>query len=231
MLCFNFEIQSRFADQAILLPNMLGIPWLIPTRNASDMENKSYFHRWMIENNFSQYLPRDKHISDFPYVLKIGNGHSAKYVHLIKNSTDLHNLNIHVEENQYVCQEYINSPFEYVFHFIAQDGTILKALTYKHIFSELSTDGCYIKGRGFFNKDIQRVDLEGHYYDVISSIIKKCNFTGVGCIDFKISNSKLFIFEFNSRMGGSLFYFDHILHDLDEFIIALSQQAALPRLL
>ena len=59
----------------------------------------------------------------------------------------------------------------------------------------MSTDGYYIKGRGFFNTHIQKVNLDAQYYNVLASIIKKCDFTGVGCIDFKIANNKLFIFD------------------------------------
>ncbi len=231
VLCFNFEIQSKFSETANTNPRKLGIPWVIPSWSGSEMENKIYFYQWMLKNNFSQFMPRDKHISDYPYVLKAGNGYSAKYVHLIKNALDLQKLNISLENDKFICQEYIAGLDEYAFHFIAKRGQILKALTYKHIFSELSADDYYIKGRGFFNKQIQKIALPAEYYYVISSIIEKCNFTGAGCIDFKIDNGHLYIFEFNSRVGGSLLYFDHVLHDLDDFMTILASQAAMPRTL
>lgn len=231
VLCFNFEIQSKFSDLAHTCPSNFGVPWLIPTRLGSEMENKNYFYQWMFNNNFSQYMPRDKHISDYPYVLKTGNGYSARYVHLVKNANDLQQLNLQVENKQFICQEYIEGLAEYAFHFIAVNGAILKAVTYKHIFSELPANDYYIKGRGFFNKQIEKVDLEARYYYVMHSIIQKCSFTGIGCIDFKIANNQLFIFEFNSRMGGSLLYFDHILYDLDDFMNTLSLQLAKPLML
>src|SRR6185369_1769740 len=92
-------------------------------------------------------------------------------------------------------------------------------VTYKHIFDDLSMDGYYIKGRGLFNKQIQKINLQDDFYNILKAMIKMNYFTGNGCIDFKICNGKLLIFEFNTRMGGSLIYFDDLMHDLDDFIL------------
>lgn len=215
ILCMDYEIQTKFSEYYASHTALLGIPWLLPTPQASEMENKFKFYRWMEERNLTQYIPASRNLKQFPYILKIGNGYSAKYVYLVKNEHDLNNLNF---EN-YICQEYVPGKEEYVHHFIAVGGICIWQKTYKHVFAELVKEGdLYLKGKGFFNKKIQTIELENNHKEVIESIILKLGFTGAGCFDFKIYKNRLFLFELNSRMGGSLLYFDEELHDLDDFL-------------
>jgi hypothetical protein len=38
----------------------------------------------------------------------------------------------------------------------------------------------------------------------LEQIVKHCDYTGFCCIDFKIVDDKLYVFENNCRLGGSL---------------------------
>ena len=216
VICFDYEIQTKFSSSYASVVVNLGIPWLLPTPKASEMENKYNFYRWMEANRLPQYLPQSKNLHQFPYFIKIGNGYSAEYVHFIKDEQDLKKLNF----KYHICQEYVPGDEEYVHHFIAINGRCIWQKTYKHIFAGIIKDKePYVKGRGLFNKKIQKCVLNVEHAKIIEDIVAKIEFTGAGCIDFKIYKNKLFIFEFNSRTGGSLFYFDNELKDLDDFLV------------
>lgn len=199
----------------------LKIPWLLPSYDTSEIEDKFKFIKWMKDNSLTSYIPQESAIDNFPYILKIGNGNSAKYVYCIKNNYDLERLNFDSRQQKYICQKYIPGYEEYAHHFIALDGAVVKSITYKHIFSDLVKKGdYYIKGRGLFNHDIQEVTLGDKFINIINLMISKLQFSGAGCIDFKIYEDNIYIFEFNSRMGGSLVYFDHKNKNLDNFFAA-----------
>lgn len=213
-------MQSKFSAEHRDEILTLGIPWLLPTYAASEMEDKFKFHAWMHKNNLSDFLPKNKHITDYPYVLRIGNGFSAKYVFLVRNEAELNSLDFDIDTGKYICQEYILGAEEYAYHFIAVNGDIVKQNTYKHFFSDLIEDRYYIRGRGFFNTAIESVDLDSEYDQILKAVIKKLAFTGSGCLDLKIHNNHLYILELNTRMGGSLIFFDSVMNDLDSFLAA-----------
>lgn len=218
ILCLDFHLQSKFSSEYHAQISSLGIPWLLPTYAASEMEDKFKFHAWMHKNKMDHYLPARRHILDFPNVLRIGNGYSAKYVFLIRNEAELNALDFDIDTGKYICQEYILGAEEYAYHFIAVNGDIVKQNTYKHFFSDLIQDQYYIRGRGFFNKSIQSGAINPEHDKILKTIVKKLAFTGSGCIDFKIYDQHLYILEFNTRMGGSLIFFDEILNDLDSYL-------------
>lgn len=218
VLCLDYQLQSKFSSEHRDEFFALNIPWLLPTYAASEMEDKFKFHAWMYKNNWSHCLPGKRHITDYPYVLRIGNGYSAKYVFLIRHEAELNALDFDIDTGKYICQEYILGSEEYAYHFIAVNGDIVKQTTYKHFFSELIQDQYYIRGRGFFNTSIQSVVLDPEHDQILRAVIKAIAFTGVGCIDFKIHNQHLYILELNTRMGGSLIFFDAILRDLDAYL-------------
>lgn len=41
-------------------------------------------------------------------------------------------------------------------------------------------------------------------FNDIKRIFKEINYTGMACVDFKIANGELKIFEINSRFGGTI---------------------------
>ena len=220
ILCADYEIQSRFSkyyrDQVLALD----IPWLLPRYEDSEIENKFKFYSWMTQNGLSKYLPPSKLLSDYPYVLKNGNGCGGKYVHIIRDAADLDAIDLSFSSQQYLCQQYIHGD-EYAHHFIAVDGVCQIQRTFKHMYDQqIKPDVLYIRSKDLYNKYTLNIQLAEHYQHILTSIIRKLSFTGWGCIDLKIIDDKTYVFEINSRIGGSLIYYYDQVKDYDDFVSA-----------
>jgi hypothetical protein len=48
-------------------------------------------------------------------------------------------------------------------------------------------------------------------------MISDSNYKGCGCIDFKIFNQQLYIFEFNTRLAGRLILHNNNMHNFSGF--------------
>lgn len=220
VLCFDFETQSRFAASNNPQEVRQYAPWLIPEHDASELENKFKFCHWMQRNGFQSLLPACKELTDFPYILKTGNGKSAEHVYYIEDQQGLNQLSLNPNTSNYIAQEYIPSNKEYAFHFIAIAGRIVKHVCYLHSFEYMTSSKPYVKGSGFFNKIAKHHQLEHKHYKILERLITCSKYTGNGCIDFKLHLDNIYIFEFNTRMGGSLFFLNQQLGDAGDFVAA-----------
>lgn len=192
------------------------IPWLMPTGDGAKMEDKVFAHQWFVNNGYEAILPKVKKTHEFPYLLKMANSRGGERVHFIQNETALKS-HYPLAEN-HILQTYIDSPYEYAFHFIAQRGDILIHETYQHDFSkEQATLDFYIRGIRGRNKKASPFIMPKQYLSVLQDILKKLSYSGFGCFDIKIKHRDFYIIELNSRMGGSLVFYNHELHDFSRF--------------
>ena len=116
--------------------------------------------------------------------------------------------------NNYVVQEYIHDYVEYTTHIIARNGIIIYHLTYQITFM---TDE-YIKGGINTTNSIIKINLDKQYLDILQMFLLPIKYDGICCVNFKIVNNKIYIFEINPRLGGTL-----LLHknDMIEFLQVL----------
>lgn len=213
VICFNPQIIYEHSCVKELLP----IPWLLPSGNGARMEDKFFAKQWLQDNNYASLMPHSKGLNQFPYVLKTGNGRGGNQVHYIQDKND---LDEHLPlPKKFITQKYIESPFEYAFHFIAKSGNIHIHETYQHDFESAFYDGQhYIRGISGRNTNTRRYQLSSQSLECLQGIIQDLNYSGFGCLDLKIVGSRLYLLEFNHRMGGSLLFYNHQMHDLKKFL-------------
>ena len=166
------------------------------------LDDKYLFNQFMIKNSFEKYIPvtyftsYDKKIQNilYPSIYKLIKTCGGAGSSILLKDDDLKKCNL---KRKCMIQEYIVSFIEYAGHFLVIDGVILHHFFYK---CEKDTD-IFIQN-GAFNIYTKISLLE--YDDIFVKIFKKLNYTGFTCIDFKLVNNELKIFEINPRIGGSL---------------------------
>lgn len=110
------------------------------------------------------------------------------------------------EFENFVVQEYIKEPTEHAGYFVSYKGKIIHSFSY---ISHFGNDD-YIKHEGGWKYVPQnRVELDNHIIEKIQKFVEPCSFTGTFCVDFKIVNGQLKIFEINPRIGGSMNSYDN----------------------
>lgn len=163
------------------------------------LNNKVQFHNFMIDNGFNLvpniYKINNKSIMDikFPCIFKLietfgGNG--SKVCH---NNNDL--MNCDVADKNYFVQEYIVGKHERTLHLFVKHGKIMWSKCY-----EMEMDSEYHIQRG----KMKQYKVVKFNCDVFKDIFKVLKYTGFACVDFKILNGEIKIFEINPRLGGSL---------------------------
>lgn len=218
ILCFDFEVQTDIINK-LSSDDIIDIPWLLPNLDASRIEEKIYFNKWMHDNGYAKYLPKEVEEGNFPFVIRFGNGKSAECIRVIKSQNEYNELKSSVPFEQHICQEYIKSDIEFAHHFISLNGQQIISQTYRHLFKDVSEDNeYYLRGGEIHNKDTEKYKPDNNINNIIKSIISDLNYTGCGCIDFKIKDNNIYILEFNARMGGSLIFYNEQMHDFDSFV-------------
>lgn len=190
-----------------LLPNKL----LIPSERHLMYEDKYYFHRWMLDN-FAHLLPLP--VSGLPVVLKKGNDRSGRGVKLY----DTYELALSQKDDTCIIQRAIPGAKELAIHFVAVEGEIKKLVIFEHDFSSLIETDYYIRGDGLHNKEINIIE-SSVFEDDIRAVIQKTGFYGIGCLDAKVFEDKLYILEMNTHLGVSMVFYDHIHQQLFPFLL------------
>lgn len=188
------------------------------------LDDKGYFFDVCRKrNNLIRYLPEvfinnnhyENHvITDiiYPAIIKphLGIGGGGIY---ILHSDDCLQKYKKILRNKYIVQEYIIGDTEYTANIVAIKGIITYCLTYKETFDDVF----YIK-KGMMNKfEI----VENNFYEDFQEITRTLLYTGIICINYKVVNSKLKIFEINPRIGGTILFnnFENLLDSIDITLI------------
>jgi carbamoylphosphate synthase large subunit len=164
------------------------------------LRDKSKFNQHMIEyyaNNIPKnYRLNNINIDDdinFPVIVKPNISCCGKNMMLCQ---DFHQLEKY--EGSDIVQEFILDSYEYAANMFCDSGVIIN---YK--ITRQKYDEHHIKKTLF---DPSKCE---HVYDfdmtLFKDIIKHFNYSGGCCVDFKIQNDVVKIFEINPRFGGSAF--------------------------
>lgn len=172
--------------------------------------NKFNFSVFM-NKHFPKYVPTIYNINDIilPAIIKPISKNSGKGCKLIltdKNIKSLHNNKLIKEKlknNEYIIQEYIHDVDLYSGHFLIING-IIKF----EIYCVQKFNGYYIS-KGKMNNYV-KCSIDQSYKNIFFDLFQMLKYNGVACIDFKIKNNDLKIFEINPRFGGTLIHDDEL---------------------
>ena len=167
--------------------------------------NKELFTKYVKDNNLTKHYPivyTSPNINNTLVVVKpkIGGGSAAVYF------TELNKLKKSDFESN-IVQEYIHSNIEFAGYFVANKGEIIHSFGYYREYPP----GPYIKAINDITVQKWTI-IDKMYVKIIEKFVKPVSYTGVFCVDFKLSKNTLIVLEINPRLGASLSYPQNI-HD------------------
>jgi hypothetical protein len=133
----------------------------------------------------------------------------------VRSPEDECTLDLHDEE--WFAQDFMRGEVEFGTHILRVDGQIRYASTFTHVMPKpMLIKGAHATAvRSIFSPGCR-------FLDTFSEILKRLNFEGTACIDYKVANGKPTIFEINPRFGGSVC--KDITPYLDAYVAALRPQ-------
>ncbi len=159
-------------------------------------ENKKLFQEFM-EINFPNYIPKNVEPISFPFILKKTIDSNGKNSYVINNEEEYEKYN----SQEHFCQQAIIDNKEYATHIIYNNSIkFIRTVMYD------CNDELFIKGNKYEVKSSEIINLDNKYILIFDEILKKLNFRGPCCFDYKIVDEQLYIFEINARFGGSAIY-------------------------
>lgn len=189
--------------------NNVNISNIFPSNHIIDTFNhKKRFSDYVLANDLVKYIPNqyyhfiDSYKADNTLVIvKKGNQQCFGYGVSIQKLCDL-------DKNTFdtsVVQEYIYDTTEYAAHCVCENGYIK---TYNIFSKKFTVDEKtpFILGVNCKYKYVttKNAVIDKTYLDMLEQFILPSKYTGICCIDFKIKNNKVYIFEINPRVGGSI---------------------------
>ncbi len=165
------------------------------------LNNKIKFYKFMVKNNFQNLIPITYKINDkliqkisYPCIFKLATTYGAKYSTICKNKQTLKQC----ENTKYshFVQELIIGKIERSVHLLIINGVIKWGVCYE---IENNKKNHIQVGRMEKYKKIKNFD-----FNIFQDIFIKLDYNGFACIDFKVINDKIKIFEINPRLGGTL---------------------------
>lgn len=126
---------------------------------------------------------------------------------IVKKRVDewgVHSRLVHAHESlafdpdEYFVQAFVPGRVEFATHVLAKRGEILFHTSRRHTLG----DDWFVKGRDCMPDETEVVATE--CLPLLQSIIREPGYTGFACLDYKIVDGVVKIFELNPRMGESL---------------------------
>jgi len=198
---FDYVIPLTLADIKYLNEHhqaLIGSKTIVPTNDVLDLCNdKLAFCEFFSANGFNDFLP-SRDTSTYPYILKkrISEWGIDSIVMLDKEqeSQNLDRLN----SDEYMAQEFIAGNREFTSHVVIDKRKILMLKTVEFTFE----GDLYIKGRDTKPQTLKRVE-HGDLLELFESMLNLIDFRGICCINYKITDGRIKIFEINPRYGAS----------------------------
>jgi len=161
------------------------------------LNDKKLFYEYCNDNKLGQYVQKiyNKDNIIYPAVAKPRIGMSGMGAHILNCESDMLEK---YKVNRYLICEYIQGSLEYSANIMSIGGEIIYCL----ILQQQHSTKPYIKRSTMTN--FIKIDNELCCFDDLKLIYKFLAYTGVTCVDFKICDGKLKIFEINPRFGGTV---------------------------
>ncbi len=193
----------RYEDMRFLSLHDVGCPYLSPPNFeiVRVLNEKNLFVDLMLYNELDDFLPEIYVICTdtpktykpikYPAVFKPTVGLAGAGVKILNEEADLPE-----GQTNYIVQEYIEGSKEYVGNYVFYRGELL----FSQVMSQVYEGDRHIKHGKMLNNEIVH-DFDHQQFSRIFSLLK---YTGPMCIDFKLIDSKVKIFEINPRFGGTI---------------------------
>jgi carbamoylphosphate synthase large subunit len=204
---------SNDCENVVLIPLFERHLYVMPTEFKSltssaelvrMFANKRHFAKAIQEKGFAEYIPKNwlgEEAPEFPCLIKRENLNAGEGIYWVENFNELNRIKLDpiFSGQSYFFEEHIPGEEEFVAHIVAKNGDILLIHTFCYFMENENS----IRVPGNPQK-IVSVELAPHLQAIFGSVIKAFDYSGPGCINFKIYNGVPKIFEINPRMGGSL---------------------------
>lgn len=207
-------IPLNYKDMSTLAGNQINCDYLAPQNFniIKSLDNKKKFYKCFTKHKLDVYLPKiydriDKIV--YPAIAKPCIGFAGNGTIILKNEKDI--LEEHMDNEKYIICEYIKGDKEYAANIIAFEGIIMACSIYAEQFCE----EYYVKKE--IMKEYVKMNNEDCCFEKFKKIFKILEYTGAACVDFKIINSELKIFEINPRFGGTIIQHNNLDALMDEF--------------
>jgi hypothetical protein len=185
--------------------------FIYPSKENVELTNdKSLFNNFLLKNGFENNLPKiyDEDVK-YPFIYKKRidiAGINSKIIYT-KEEKDLFESKI--DPIQYYKQEIIEGEYEYTTHILSKAGKI-------HYFSNLVfhfSSKMFIKGNQC-DCNSHTINYDKRNMPLFEKILKRLNYSGICCFNYKIDTNTVKIFEVNPRFGHSLIF------DINNFLWA-----------
>ena len=153
------------------------------------LSNKSHFHSWMDKHQFERFMPNTYQTpseAKYPCLVKATNLGLGEGVYLANNRSEL-DAAIRAEGMQsYFMTEAILGSVKHCIFFVAHQGRSVAYLTHitKHD-GDLFIDGSKLRVPSQLVSTADLVVISPAY-SVLKEIVRETQFTGFGCIEFKL---------------------------------------------
>ena len=173
---------------------------LIPSVEVYNLcMNKSIFIHFFRNTEFEKHFPATENLS-FPFVVKKKIEEQKATTYLIHNENDTHQYSEFLQDSTtYFKQEYILGEKEYSFHSVMFNGEICAYYCMEFVFEDILHIN--YKSKLLYKK---RCKIENDKVLFFQKLLNHINYQGISCIDFKIRDGKIYVFEVNPRMGFNL---------------------------
>lgn len=188
----DLRAQRHWAGRRFLAP---------PERLIRLCHDKLALNRFLLGTRHAPLVPRILGPDEMPYpcILKRREDFWGQNSHLIRGPEDARRLGTLLEDPAYFRQAYVPGAEERATHILARDGNVLFRRT---VVAEVEP-GPYVMGRQAPPR--QRRFAEDAAGDAaLDTLIATLGYTGTCCIDYKIEDGEVRLFEINPRFGWSL---------------------------
>jgi hypothetical protein len=211
-IAFDDFSSSNFKDYDLIIPLTISdlmylnevreliVDNVIPIPSKSSIllcDDKYLFNQELIDKGFGEFIPVMGGELKYPYILKKKIDNWGQNSHVVLDALHEQNFSDIINSPDYFTQDFILGKCEYATHILFKDQKVVRSLNIKYSFDKESP----IKGKDLHN---YRTICQCPYIDIFSNILKSIYFEGICCVNYKVSDNRLWIIEINPRCGGSL---------------------------
>ena len=203
MADMEFVAQNRDEFGNYLLP--------IPNQETIGLLNdKGKFSDWLLNSKYKKHALQEKR--DLPFFLKPVTGAWGEGCHAVTSQADFDKHKQLIQSDDFICQELVYGDTEYATHFMLNNGEVLNHLCIEYRFDSDTP----VKGVGNI---VSKVIARDKFLPEWKSMLLDIKYSGICCLNYKVSDGVPKLMEINPRFGGSLaeFFFS--------FIYAISRHA------
>ncbi len=182
---------------------------IVPSNAAINIcKDKKIFTEFLLKNGLETYAIKTPDKLCYPYVIKKRIDADGENTVIVDDKETESRYKNELVSDEFFTQEYIEGSDEYAMHIIMHKKEVIYYKTMKYTFEQNK----FVKGSRYKQYSQTIVD-HSHFIDQFQNILNTINYEGICCIDYKVINEYIKIFEINARMGASLSeYIDEALY-------------------